>query len=157
MTVNYTTLIAAAKVAARDFLRTQKILPHLAKISSLKKGAEDAVKDFNEMIAAGEKRVAVKEFEAAALADAHPLKAERVEAAAKDRADFEEFKKKQTENHETLAKEYAEAIAEHELAVTEWTEGVRLVSKDELNMLTREYIAERIKTSFVEGEYDTTA
>lgn len=152
--MNYVATITAAKVAARDILRLKKIAPWMSKLSTLTKQKTEAEESYAKRIAEIEKRCAVKEFEANALAADHPAKADRVEEATKFRETTNKNLESEKKFHEENIKAFDEEIKECETAITEWTEGKRLVSKDDLAAVTNDLCQKQVTESFLEGEYN---
>ncbi len=156
MSETYTTLVATAKLAARDILRMRKLSKWMSRKSGEEKRFADVSANYEKSIGIVTKRGDVAEFEAINLPDAHPDKTSRVEAAmkvqescAKEVEALKEDLKSVTVAHETT-------MADIEKATQEWIDGTRKVDADELHRLTDELIKANVAAQFVATETPVT-
>lgn len=151
MTKEYTEIVSAAKVAARDILRMRKISKWMTRKGAAEADAKMEQEHYEKYAEEREKNVRAQEVEAQHLPEEHPRKAERLEAAAAAREVHtkreEQLKKELDEQLEA----YAVRAKECQEAIDEWCEGKRKVSKDELKALTDELIKANVKKEFVEA------
>ncbi len=148
--MSYEETVTAAKLAARDVLRTKQVEKRLEKIRSLNISIKNVDKD----IASTNEDTQIAIVEANALPDAHPRKASRVEAANKlkesnDKHITEVLEKDKAE----LVKEVTEVTAE----IAEIEAGKKKVDFEPMTELANEFIKERFQEAYVAGEYDVDA
>lgn len=148
--MSYKEQITAAKLAARDVLRTAQVERRLEKIRSLNasiKNVDKEITDTNE-----DSQIAV--VEANALPDAHPRKASRVEAATKlKEANDKHIAEFLEKNKANLVKQVAEVNAE----IAEIEAGKKKVDFEPMTELAKKFVEERFQEAYVAGEYDADA
>lgn len=156
MSETYTTLIATAKLAARDILRMRKLSKWMSRKSTEENYFAEVSAGYEKSIAAITKRGDIAEFEAVNLPDAHPDKASRVEkalkiqeACTKEVEAIKEDFKSATVAHETV-------MADIEKATQEWINGTRKVDATELSHLTDELVKANVAAQFVATETPVT-
>lgn len=147
----YTETVKAARLAARDVLRTRQVSSRLNKVSSFnvdKKALQTSIDSHNE-------EALVATVEAEAMPTAHPRRAKAIESAAK-------FKEKSDKLVASLEKQMADidtSIAEVNAEITsiETGDGKILVNRDEMQDLASEFVNDRFQDKFVNGDYDAAA
>lgn len=145
--MSYEQTAAEAKLAARDVLRTGQVQNRVEEISSLnasKKQLDEDIKSIN-------KQSQIALVETNDLPDAHPLKAERVEAAEKLKEKNDERITRLEKEQEDLDKQVT--TLQEEIASIEAGDGKIKVNREPLRALAKQFVEKHYEESFVNGDY----
>ncbi len=148
MTINYTTFAVAAKLAARDILRTRWV----ANLLTERRNEEVALKGLDKEQKSYEKELAVAEFKATqAKTNGDP----RAEDFAKDADEVKKAVTHAIDDLECSRKSHTRRIEEINKEIEDVTLGEKKVNHENMVTLAKELVQGRIAESFNEGEYDT--
>jgi hypothetical protein len=156
-TTNYAENISTAKKVARDYLRTKAMLPLSSQVNELKTQVRQENENFEGQKKNIEHTIAVKNFEAQNLPEAHPNKTKVMEEAAK----YEEAANQTLQKSKELSDRYIESLEERIKALQDrlakWESGETKVSKEELERVALELLSDATKKAYYEMTNETPA
>lgn len=147
--MSYTETVKAAKLAARDVLRANKVERRLNKIRTL----EIDVKHLDKQVAELNELSTVALVEADAMPDNHPYKAREIEAANKTKERNDKRIEGINEQKAAVEKEITDLNTE----IAEVESGESKVDYDEMRSLAQQFVSKAYENKFLDGEYDAEA
>lgn len=150
-TKNYNTIVATAKLSARDVLRAELISARQTKISNLETERENLTKEANDYLARLKKDIARNAYKLSKLEDANP-DAEDIKKYCKT---DDEFSNKEIERTTKQLAEETEAINK---MITEQKEGIAKIESGEtkvslarLNEIANNFVQDAVKAGFLKS------